>query len=276
MFNLINAELYKLRKGKSFFVCCIIVIAFTLFTYGCLVVADMTQKGSIDLETASSMGVHVEVQEGSAVEEGQTILETMGIMDMEQMLLSTFLGIIIAVFVSIFVIGDYGNGAIKNVAGKGFTRMQIFLAKYMATVVAVFSMMIISAIVVFLGGLVVFNTDGPEVKDLLIYVGLQSLLHVSLAGIMIMICDITRNLGICISINVGIYMFSGMLTAGLDLVLHKWDVSASDYWITDLIGNCPIAGFENEFLIRAVAVAIAWAVIAFLVGNLHFKKADIK
>ena len=70
--------------------------------------------------------------------------------------------------------------------------------------------------------------------------------------------------------------FSTTLTAGLDLVFHGVDFAPSNYWILDLLTNCPVTDFETEFMVRGVIVSLVWFVIAVVIGVVHFQKADVK
>ena len=67
-----------------------------------------------------------------------------------------------AVFAAIFVIGEYINGAAKNIVGKGYARWQIFLAKYIVVMAsAVLQLLVLSAVAIICGAVV----EGTEQFD---------------------------------------------------------------------------------------------------------------
>ena len=90
--------------------------------------------------------------------------------------------------------------------------------------------------------------------------------------------ELTRNMAAGIAATFGILLFSTTITTGLDLLCNKLKLGfvVSKYWILDVQGDCPTTGFEHEYLIRGVIVAIGWFLAAAAVGMLHFKKADVK
>lgn len=269
MFNLLNGEFYKWKKSKSFKVCCLITILFILFMYGSFLLADKVQKGEMENGTA---GVVVET-------ESESIMDSIGILDMEQLIFGSVAGIVTAVFVCIFVIGEYGNGAIKNIVGKGTSRNSIFLAKYFMAMIATIFLLIIIGIVTLICGLFILGMDSMNaefIKNLCQYVGIQILLGAAFAGIIVAIGELSRNLGVGISVCLGVYMIAGTLFSGLDLLFHKVDFKPSDYWIGNLVTKCPLNNISGDFMSRVMIAVIFLIVVSMAAGMLHFKKADVK
>lgn len=83
-------------------------------------------------------------------------------------------------------------------------------------------------------------------------------------------------MGAGISVGVCLVVFSTLLTSGIDMLFHKIDFKVSDYWIMDLVINCPLTDIDSGFAIRAIISALVWIAVVFGIGVLHFQKADIK
>lgn len=274
MFNLLRGEFYKLFRSKSLYICSIVMVAFTLLFYGMFSMVDMMQQGEI---ANGSYGIVVE----SDAEKIASVWEDMDILTMLQMMFATMGTIIIAIFTSIFVFGDYANGAIKNVVGKGYTRPVVFCAKYVTIVVGAVVINVITMLTVLLCEVFVLGAErlsAAVLLSVLCYTGMQLLLGSALTGIMVMISQICRNLGAGVAINVCLIMFSSFITTGMNAILtyFKVGINVSDYWILDLMSNCPLTDMDSSFLIRAVVCAIAWFAVALGVGSMHFRKADVK
>lgn len=273
MINLLSGEFYKLRKSKCVYICGLIMVVFVFLLYGVLFLADKIQKNEAE---NGSFGIVVEEQnEGNA----SPILDEVGILDVAQQCYGSISQIIVAIFACIFVIGEYGHGAIKNVMGKGYARWKIFLAKYISVTVASVLMMIIMSIVNLLCGGIFIGTDGWNrefYQDWFGYTGIQILFGVALIGIIIVISEICRNLGSGISVSICLITFSSILTAGLNLLFFKWNFKVSDYWVLDLITNCPLTNIESDFLVRAIVSSVLWIVLSLGIGALHIQKADVK
>ena len=128
MSNLLSAELYKLRKGKSLFLGLLVVAGLVLLLYISLLMVDRIKSGEMGNGTG---GVIVfESSETMTGELGaESMMQEVGIAGVLQQIFSGhFSGLILAVIVSIFVVKEYGTGAIKNLVRKGYSRITIFLS----------------------------------------------------------------------------------------------------------------------------------------------------
>lgn len=274
MLNLLRGEFYKLRKSKSFYACCIAMVACVLLLYGMLWLADRIQQGEIE---NGSYGVVV--GEESLNQEKGSIWNEISVLDIEQSMCSSFASVIIAMFGAIFIVAEYGNGAVKNITGKGHHRWKVFFAKYAVTTAGAVMLLMVMILAVLLLGCIFLGTENWNRtfwKDFLAYNGLQLLFGTVLIGIVAAISEVCRSLGAGISGSIGVVLFSSMITSGLDLVFHRWNFKATDYWVMDLIGDCPLTNMDSTFAIRAVVSSVIWLILFAGIGVWHFQKADIK
>lgn len=276
MINLLRGEFYKLFRSKCLYICSIVMAVFVLLIYGMFSLTDAVMQGEVENGT---YGVVVSVEE--EVQEKVSVWDDMDIATILPMLFSAVGSMIVTIFATIFVYGEYANGAIKNVVGKGCNRWLVFAAKYISTVVGMIVMYCVMLLTVFLCELVILGGDRLN-ADMLSqccgYIGIQFLLGAALTGLVVMISQICRNLGAGIAISVCMIMFSSFATTGINAILSyfKINVNASEYWVVDLISNCPVTGLDSSAIIRVILCAIAWFVLAFGVGSIHFGKVDVK
>lgn len=279
MVNLLKGELYKLRKAKSFYICCMVFAVFIVMVYGMIIMAEKIQKGEMQ---NGSYGVTV--TEESMAEEGQKPLAAeVSVLEVLGQMMASFGIFTTAIFIAVFVVGDYGNGAVKNIVGKGMARWKIFVVKYSFTILAAAVLLLIMTVLTVLAGIIFKGTGiiGAQFfREIAAYAGVQIMLGLALAGIIVFVSELCRNLSAAISIGIGILLFSSALTGLLDMGAHYLLPDAgfrfSDYWIVDLISNCPIKDIESGFLLRAVIMTIVWIALSLAGGIWHFKKADIK
>ena len=163
MFNLLSAEFYKLRKGKALFVGLLIVAALVVMLYVSLMMIDKINSGEISNGTG---GVIVfENGETVAGELGtESMMQKIGIDGVLQQIFSGhFVGLILAVIVSIFVVREFGTGAIKNLVGKGYSRSTIFLSKLLSTVVLSMVFQVAAAMISILIGIPFLGSEGLSI-----------------------------------------------------------------------------------------------------------------
>lgn len=282
MINLLSGEFYKVRKSRSVYVCSIILVAFALFIYCMFLMADQIQQGEMENGTA---GVYVGSDAQMAPEgSGQaSFVESTSILEFVNETIKSIGGIVTAIFAAIFVIGEYGNGAIKNLTGKGYARWKVFLAKYAATVATGMLMLIILMVASILFGILFKGTselDGAFARNIFCLMGIQLLLHAAFIGIVVAIDEMCRSLGVGISLSIVVFTFSSMLTAALDLVcklLFKGvEIQPSKYWIVNILSDCPYQDIDRSSAIRAALTALVWILVSFGIGAFHFVKTDVK
>lgn len=288
MINLLSGEFYKLRKSRAFYICCLVAVFLTALVYGMLFLADSVQRGEVANGTA---GVYVSVAEdkGELQEEASgRLLEEIGIMEVLQQMISNSASIVMVVFAAIFVIGEYGTGAIKNIVGKGYRREKIFLAKYIVTMAAGLVLLAVTVTATVLAGAVIMQIAGIKQDwsgvffvDLVQYCGVQCLLGAAIVGVVAAISEICRNMAAGIAIGIGLLSgLSGLLVNALDFFV-RWLFPQStfrigDYWILNLMAECPLWDIKASYALHASLVGMVWIVLMAGAGILHFKRADIK
>ncbi len=139
-------------------------------------------------------------------------------------------------FLCIGMVSDYTHGEMKNVVGKGYSRMKVFLAKHLFGMAVTLIMNLIIFFVILITGLVLIGTpDGDRLffQNLLIYFGLQLLFGAAVSSIVIAICEWSRNMAAGIGITMAVIIFSPLLVQGLDLLFSvlRLNISISRYWI---------------------------------------------
>lgn len=277
MLNLMRGELYKLFKSKCFYVCSIVLVVFVLLIYGMFSLADIVEKEEAAM--AGNAGITVSVETNAPQE--APIWEQMGAIDIVQMMFSSMGSLLIAIFAAVFVCGEYTSGAIKNIVGKGYGRGYVFLSKYLSSIIGAVIIELVMLGAILLCELLILHgnrLNGEFVLQLLSYVGIQLILAAAQTGIIVMINQISRSLGAGIAISVCLIMFSSFATSLVTALFgyFKLTIDASEYWIIDLISDCPTANITGGIWRHMVLWSAVWIVLTVGIGILHYRKADVK
>lgn len=269
MINLLRGEFYKMIRSKCFYICCVAVLLFSFIMYGMFSLADAVQKG----ELASESFV--------VTTDAVSIWDDMGVFTMAKALFSMAGTLIVSIYIAISLFGDYANGAVKNVVGKGYERFSVFSAKFLMGAVGAVLIELVLAAGLLICELVILKGDrlsGEVMASYCGYVGMQLLFAVALAGIMFFINQVCRNLGLGIAISVCLIMFSSIITMGINTLLQYFHmkVNVCEYWVIDLVSECPSNVTENGFLVRALLSSLVWIIVSLVAGNWHFRKVDVK
>lgn len=249
MINLLSAEWYKLVRSKSFSICIAVVVCAVALMYGVL-------------------SLMVEAREEFSMMELTC-----------QIFSGDLMPCVLAIFVSIFVTGEYESGMMKNVVGKGRERRKIFLSKLIVTELAVIPLILAGIGAGLLGGLWFKGSGAFTVdfwKNFGVYAGLQLLMEIALAGVFVLSSNLCRNYAAGISLGIGISAFPMLIMEGADLWLKKREVSISGFWLVNRSVHCPYEGFTAGYVLETLLVALFWLVLSAGLGIWHFSRADIK
>lgn len=278
MLRLLNAEGYKIRKSKSFYVSVIVMAVFIIFMYAMLMLVDSVLQGDIDNGTA---GIIV-AQEGqqNIAQSGGSVWDEVGILEMLQQVFSgDLVACVLAIYVTVVVVSEYSSGMVKNIVGKGSSRAVVFLSKLTMSVLSSILITLIGCATALVCGAVFIGTGaftGDFWRNLAIYIGLQILLMAALAALYVLAAEVTRSYAAGISAGIGVATLPVLLLTGVDAVCAKYGFTLSPYWLVTRSGECPVSGFTAEFVLETVLVAAVWFLLAAALGTWHFSRSDVK
>ncbi len=272
MLRLCNAELYKLRKSKSFYIFIIVTVVFVAIMYSTISLVSSSLQGMADSGMPNVIKDRLQTT-GS-------IWNNVHLMDfMQEIFSGDAIACMISIFTSIFVIREYASGMMKNIVGKGCSRGSIYLAKLLTAILASLLIALAGIAAVLVIGRIFIGADafaGNFGKNLPVYAALQLIMTGTLAAIFVMIGELCRNLAAGISIGIGVAAFPAMILNVIDLQFAEQNITLSQYWPVTRMTSCPFEGFTTGYLIKTLVVSVVWMGITTGVGMWHFYHTDIK
>ena len=181
-------------------------------------------------------------------------------------------GIIPIIFITLFVCSDFTDGATKNFISRGYTRRQILYAKYIASVIAIFTFFIVDSLFAFIG----FRKNGLGFDEHII-ICIIGYLIASLAatGFYVIVSNTLEKLSMAITTNILIYVFVPALCLLADRLL-KLDFSTSTYFVSFLTGLLPPKNATINDLLLVTGLSIGYLVLMFEISNVIIKKKEVK
>ena len=257
MFNIVKSEFYKLIISKPFRFCVLVSAVLAVF-----------------FAIALNMGVA-----GRGVEDLAAIAETLSAVTMlEQTIALGFLPTLFALFVSLFVAGEFQHGTMKNYVSKGFSRNKIYFSKIIVSGAAVLIMLLIHILFSLLVGTIIWGFDPYGVttaSNLIAMILNQCLLWFAFSSLFTLVSFWLRSTGIAIAVNAGsVFLFSSILMA-LNYIIGDI-ITLSDFWILDNITALASLSPEKEVLQRGIIIGLCYLVASSVTGCILFKKQDIK
>lgn len=292
MRSMVKMDLYRMFHTRSLYVVWIfmgIVVLFSVFMlksdYDSIEV-DLNE-GTVSRETDTDVtasdeadDTDVNVNVGLIVDLPDEDGEKVTLLDL---IYANTAGMVIAMFIAIFAvmfsIADINNGYVKNIAGQVSDRGRLVITKACALFIYTTLSFVLYVIVTMIGSLAFFRyLKIGNVNELLIYLGIELLLHFAFAVICMTLTYVTRSS--VISMIIAICMCANLMSLVyglLDIIINK--LTNADFQIIKytVLGNISLLQMNpagNECGV-ALTVAGAFAAAMTFVSYHIFKKRDI-
>lgn len=183
--------------------------------------------------------------------------------------LASEVGIIGVIFIAIFACLDFNEGTTKNIIARGYTRTQLLLSKYIATLIGLFIMYIVTIILTF----IFFAKNGLGYESSMLYLFINSI--VGIIAYTIFYATMSFLLEKNGSAIIACLFIPNILSVGLGLIDSKLKLNISNYWIDNI---------SNQFLKKPTFQNLLWSILFYgiyivafsVIGTLILKKKEIK
>ena len=245
MFKLLNFEFRKLIRQKSFYICIAAMLA--LLVGSAYTTELMTAKSGVEDPTLSGISYLMEAISGSA------------------------LSAVLAVFIPLFICEDYASGTIRNIITRGFSRLEMFIAKLIAVLAATVLMTAVCLAAAYLVGTAFWGAGEPSLGSEQIKILLCQLAVIAAYATMFFaISSMLQKVGGSIAICLILPMAAVILLSLADAALAEREIELSGYWIENLGRSLASVEAEAEDIKKALigagcyfaaSIAFSWLVI---------------
>ena len=245
MFKLLNFEFRKLIRQKSFYICIAAMLA--LLVGSAYTTELMTAKSGVEDPSLSGISYLMEAISGSA------------------------LSAVLAVFIPLFICEDYASGTIRNIITRGFSRLEMFIAKLIAVLAATVLMTAVCLAAAYLVGTAFWGAGEPSLGSEQIKILLCQLAVIAAYATMFFaISSMLQKVGGSIAICLILPMAAAILLSLADAALAEREIELSGYWIENLGRSLASVEAEAEDIKKALigagcyfaaSIAFSWLVI---------------
>lgn len=281
MLNLIKSDIYKLRKAKSFWICIIIAICLSaIMTY----FIDFTYKMMNNIEAETLASEEMMQQNGMNISVGNTPLNYDDL-NASSLLLTQFsssAAILMAVFISLFVGGEFTYGTIKNLASKNYSRTKIYCSKLIVSIAASLFLTVLSVGSATLVGTALWgfgDVSSEMAGDLIVGSLIELLLITAFASLFVMFSMLVRQNGGSLAVNICTLEFVSLFVMIGEMVIKKvFDktVTLSNYLLSTNMNQIAMQELTGKQITRSILVAVVFLSATTAIGLYTFNKRDIK
>ena len=260
MINILKVDLYKMFKAKSFYVIGIILAAFSALNAYAFAKISLDANEELLMLINSNFFVVFMQNVNSVV---------------------TY----VTLFVVLFMVSEFSNGTIKNIATKGYLRESIYFSKLIVGAVSTLIYVAVVALSIYLPYIFVLRghiTNEFEVPKYFINSFFIMLLHLlAYISIGLMIASLVRKSGISV---VCLFAFTSLIPFILDMLdkllasNFETKFSLSKYFISGSLGYAisqADLSIPDKDILRIILVPICFFVASVAIGVTVFKKRDI-
>lgn len=256
MFNMISAELYRLRKSKSFWIMLAVVIGMAAFMSILFGIIPADELMGMRPESASAM-----------------------LMDAIPMNIQTMLFILVP-FIIVFICSDFDARTICNSLAVGVTRVAYYTAKFVGMLITC-AIFIIAAILATALPYLMFEPWGDmfNLTNFIASVGVGYLILVAQATLFMAVGIIVRKVGATLGILLG-YLVLDMLISTFILMLEVEGIMRSLANILPSPAGAYLgalttgtANFGNVMMVVVASVAMIVVLSGLAIG--HLTKKDV-
>lgn len=248
MKRLINFEFRKLFKAKSFYVCLIVCL-------GLVLLSGLTTK--ILLENSNDS------------------INPTGLSMLKGAISAASITLIAGIFTALFVCEDETSGTIKNIYAKGYSRRNVYFAKYIVSLVSTLIFTLASMLLAYLFGTSLWEETIRIDGKYLLNIFSQLILIVAYHSIFFAISSKIGKTGSSIAFNIVGPMFVGLLLSMGDAFLKTDSFKLTSYWIDSLLTSLQQTNVTMNTITPAIILGILYSVIFVSVGYLLNKKKEI-
>lgn len=247
MTNLLKFEFRKLFKQKSFYICTAVMLAMSLV--GLLLSKTLASNPEFNMAMPSAKSALL-----SAVS-------------------SSSFTMLCGIFIALFVCTDYDQQTIKNIYSRGFTRTNVYFAKYIVSVISTVIMFAVALIFTYVAGAVMLDGTAAEGN----YVGLiagQLIYCLAYSSFVFAISLILKKVGVSIALAILGPSLIGTVINLADAFLKIENFKIGSYWLDGFIGDLISLATDATRLIVCIVLSLVYAVVFVVAGFFINRKQE--
>lgn len=280
MESLLKFEFRKLFQARALYVCAGVLVLLIIVFAGTNKLTDMAVE-----EFAGELEYNDETMVGDEDFEDDfesSITSSMGLLSnnsgstwLLSGLSNIYMIVVFAAFIPVFVCGDFGNGTIKNILTKGYSRSEVYWAKYIVCLAVSVGYALITFIVGFLVGTFMWRIgDNWSAK----FIALLLAQLVAVAAYNALFCFLAalfKRVGPALAFSIAITVALPLILVFLELVINDSRFMISEYWLSGAIGlvSSPLA--EGKDILTSVIVSVIYGIIFTILGWVIARRREV-
>lgn len=262
MIRLIQFEIRKLFRSKTFWIC--ILVALAIIGMSLATVAHLSQANSNSMNVGDQDNGMVISMNNKHTYSGMYVLSSV---------LNTQIPLILSIFIPLFIASDFTQGVIKHLITRGYSKNTVLESKCLSSLFATAIIATASLVTAGIVGTVIWGFGGDITKKLILTIFAQFLVLCAYSSFYLMLSVLIRRTGITIAISV---VSMSVLNMFVSLLSNVFDVSKiADYHLPNMLTNISDVNVSNDSIRIALIGSVIYIALFIGVSFVHFHRKDI-
>lgn len=270
MLNLLRMDLYRIKRGKSVYVCFGILLSFVIAAFFMIWLMATPQGQQMAVKIGMLTNVNVQAEQGRDLLAQVDTLKALRQLGLNG---GTY-NLIFGIWVMLFVCGEYQSGFIKNVMALHQNRWNYAASKiFAAGIVDLCYLLLMYAFVLLMDWMFADMIPYADVESIAFYIGWAWLLTTAFSALLIAICIWTRS--VAAGTLAAVLLGTGSIVAPLQGILDMFHIGGwLDYSIYMTLGTGPdrYASFAD---LQVYALGGGFLALYTVLAGLILKRQDI-
>ena len=271
MRELLRYEFHKLFRARVLYVCAMVLVLLLVFFAG---IDKLTELG------LESLGVSMSENEADPASlelinmMGMGFGTNTGLVRMLTALTNIYLPIVFGAFIAVFVCSDYGNGIAKNVLTKGYSREEMFFAKYITSLAASLAFALLAFLIGFLTGTVFWKVGSGWSAKVILLLLLQLLTVIAFNAFYNFLASWLKKVPGTLILSIAIPVFLPMVLTLVELFLND-GTNISMYWLGGCFALASTVNAAAADMALSAIISAAYLAVFTVLGWLLSKTREV-
>lgn len=178
------------------------------------------------------------------------------------------------IFVAIYAAEDYSNDTFKNIYAKGYSREQVYLSKYFATLIIMAVCALILILTGFCLGEALKNDESVINSDFILCLLLQLLTVLAYHSVYFFVAMSTGHTGISVAfclVGPGLILMAFEMAG---MIMELKDFYPARYWLDDVTVQLESGTVNGELVSRCLILCAIYIIVPTVLGIIINKKKE--
>lgn len=265
---LLKSDFRKLFKGKSFWVCSIIILVLAIgltFLYHAVYNLMIENMGYLGMEDILAIG---------GTEMTTSLFATNAWSNAQRFFGDSDIVTLLSVAMVLFITAEYAAGTYKNSISRGFSRTKIYLSKF---IVSLFIMFVLSFLYLvpssITAGILYGNWGNASVQTVVTVILVNLLELIAFTAFLTMLSFMIKSTGGAIALTLVLINIVPTILEVFNIIFENSNLS--QYWPPSLLVQTSTF-IDNGKIWIPIVVSLVYLAVSLFLGLFTFNKKDIK